>query len=605
MRIRFLATVALLALVVAPQAAFAAQSLNVNFADHYGDGNSISMITTSKTAVAMTGAPFLLCSSLNDPKCASSASVTAILPICKSASQANCVEALSVTSPRADSGTASLIRTIGTKAFDADPAAGVPEGSDWSLFEVPQLKAAGDQALYAVKVMVSFEKFPVLGFKATDFSASVVPYSVGTTRTPQTRAEQTFDPISGRSSVSVVGGDPNCIWKENAECGVEGIFPKDSRVKLTVHVGNYLTSWLHGRLTDPNISISAIDTQQNRLTVDAQPVEVPAAKSSQPIDSSDTALVNSFRDVATGKLPPNDINMNIASSDSTALMSFGRFEKLFSNKANRLDSVWSFRALGASAASAALGSSPTTASGLMAALASLGTAPPTSSTSVVADAIGMGGAAAKCSSQVSAITGAVMGTSSSTSLIGLVTTNSLTYDSTPPQFQDGMLVYKVAGLHFNPDDSVFSGRYDLVMDAKVARCLYGYSDSSSPLYASVQIIDSDGTSRVTTSTLREVNGWLKLGVYGFSFSSPTLKVKLTQAAAVAITSTAPTAAPVTAPVAAPATAPVAAPVAAPSGAMAVAPKASAAKTISCMKGKTIKKVTGPNPKCPVGFKLKA
>jgi len=28
------------------------------------------------------------------------------------------------------------------------------------------------------------------------------------------------------------------------------------------------------------------------------------------------------------------------------------------------------------------------------------------------------------------------------------------------------------------------------------------------------------------------------------------------------------------------------------------------KTITCIKGKLIKKVTGTNPKCPVGYKLK-
>jgi hypothetical protein len=28
------------------------------------------------------------------------------------------------------------------------------------------------------------------------------------------------------------------------------------------------------------------------------------------------------------------------------------------------------------------------------------------------------------------------------------------------------------------------------------------------------------------------------------------------------------------------------------------------KTINCIKGKTTKKVTGTNPKCPTGYKLK-
>ena len=35
-----------------------------------------------------------------------------------------------------------------------------------------------------------------------------------------------------------------------------------------------------------------------------------------------------------------------------------------------------------------------------------------------------------------------------------------------------------------------------------------------------------------------------------------------------------------------------------------APASGAKKSISCVKGKTTKKVTGTNPKCPKGFKLK-
>ncbi len=559
MRIRTLALLSIATLFFAPQVAYSAQSLNVNFADHFGGATSISRITTSLTSVLQTGAPYGLCTSFNDPKCATGASATAILPMCKSATQADCVEELTVSTPRAESATATLIRTIGTTIFPADAVLGTPAGADWSLFEVPQLKSAGEQSLYAVKVMVSLEKFPGVGVKSTDFSASVIPYTVGNTYTPTMRSEEYTDP-SGKTSVRTVGGDSKCIWKELTQCGVESKFPADARVKLTIHIGNYLSTWLHGRLTDPNITITAIDTKQNRLTVDAQPVDVPGARTSQVLDASNP-LSNDFRD-PTGNLPSSDIEMMVEASGSNAMQTFSRYEKYFGNTANKLDSVWSFRALGGSSA--------------------------------ISSALGMGSAAAKCSAQASTIVGAVLGTSSTTALVGLVTTNAMTYEASPPQFSNGTLNYKVAGLHLNPDGSVFSGKYDLLMDAKVARCLYGYADSNAPLLASVEVVDSDGTSRVTTASLRESNGWLKLGVYGFSFSSPTLKVKLAQATPVVKAET-----PAAAPAAASAMAPAAAPATAATKAVAKA------KTISCVKGKTIKKVTGASPKCPAGFKLKA
>jgi NADH-quinone oxidoreductase subunit M len=70
---------------------------------------------------------------------------------------------------------------------------------------------------------------------------------------------------------------------------------------------------------------------------------------------------------------------------------------------------------------------------------------------------------------------------------------------------------------------------------------------------------------------------LKLGAYGFTFSSPTVRVKLTQEAALAPT---------------------------PSPVATVKPAAAKKATITCVKGKTSKKVTAVNPKCPTGYKKK-
>jgi hypothetical protein len=75
----------------------------------------------------------------------------------------------------------------------------------------------------------------------------------------------------------------------------------------------------------------------------------------------------------------------------------------------------------------------------------------------------------------------------------------------------------------------------------------------------------------------ESNGWIHLGAYGFTFSSPTVRVKLSQEA--------PTPAPN------PKVTKVAAPL--------------KKFTIVCARGKAIKKVTGTNPKCPTGYKKKA
>jgi hypothetical protein len=89
-----------------------------------------------------------------------------------------------------------------------------------------------------------------------------------------------------------------------------------------------------------------------------------------------------------------------------------------------------------------------------------------------------------------------------------------------------------------------------------------YKFSSAPISASVSVISEDGINQVATVVVSQKAQWIHLGAYGFTFSSPTLRVKLSQ-------------------------------------------KDSANKaTITCIKGKTSKKVTAVKPKCPSGFKKK-
>lgn len=161
------------------------------------------------------------------------------------------------------------------------------------------------------------------------------------------------------------------------------------------------------------------------------------------------------------------------------------------------------------------------------------------------------------------------------SLSGIVATNSNFFVSGPPVYNQAQnsLDYKVASPHFLPNGEVFKGTYNLLMRSSVARCIYGFSDA--PVSATISIVAADGTAQVATTVLGEKNGWLYLTASGFTFSSPTIRVKLTQEGSAKPTPT-------------------------PS---ASAKSAAAKKTsITCVKGKTTKKVTAVNPKCPTGYK---
>jgi len=154
----------------------------------------------------------------------------------------------------------------------------------------------------------------------------------------------------------------------------------------------------------------------------------------------------------------------------------------------------------------------------------------------------------------------------------------MAYSWSPPAFKDGIMSYKVAGAHLDVDGSVYKGTYDLAMNADSARCIYGFSNA--PIKASVSVLSSGGGEQeISTETLSIKDGWMNLSAKNFTFSSPTIRIKLTQETAPAVATSDST-----------------------STTSAAAKPATQKISITCVKGKSVKKVTGVNPKCPSGFK---
>lgn len=142
---------------------------------------------------------------------------------------------------------------------------------------------------------------------------------------------------------------------------------------------------------------------------------------------------------------------------------------------------------------------------------------------------------------------------------GLINTNAMVYQSLVPEYQGGFLNYEVMGVHKDLNGEIQRGQYDLIMRSEAARCLYRFS--SAPVSGTITVVDANGSPQIATTTLGEKDGWLKLSAKNFTFSQKTVKVKLTQ------------------------------------------PK----RTITCVSTtnpKSIRKVTGLNPKCPKGFKMR-
>jgi hypothetical protein len=151
-------------------------------------------------------------------------------------------------------------------------------------------------------------------------------------------------------------------------------------------------------------------------------------------------------------------------------------------------------------------------------------------------------------------------------LTGYVFNNAAIYDRNYPTWNEekSVLNYEVASPHLLSDGSVSVGYYQIAISQKAAECLWKVNVNRSQ--ASVQILDSDGTSQVATSTLNVRDGYVYISVDGFHYSATQMSVTLKE---VKITAT---------------------------------PKATnTIKTIKCRKAKMTRIVTGPKPICPKGY----
>lgn len=109
---------------------------------------------------------------------------------------------------------------------------------------------------------------------------------------------------------------------------------------------------------------------------------------------------------------------------------------------------------------------------------------------------------------------------------GILSTNSLMYNGNIPEYVNGFFNYKVAGMHYQADGKTeFQGRYELVMDEALARCMFKFPKV--PLSATVTVSGSKGETTVATTTVGTSNGKLRLAAYNFTFSEKNIKIKIT------------------------------------------------------------------------------
>jgi hypothetical protein len=269
-----------------------------------------------------------------------------------------------------------------------------------------------------------------------------------------------------------------CLWRFEGQCGVQEEFPAEVSFGIEVRVVNQLGGWFLGRMKDPVISANTFSSRNNLIVVDAMPVKVSrfafVTKKSN-LSASDRMAVGNVG--GTGFLfRDGPARLGNDGFDNSVFGMLEHFKARVNDTAVAVTSHWRLRTTSRN------GGNP-------------------------------------CLAKYDRV-------------LGVVSTNATAYDGFAPEYKDGSINYKVAGLHYLPGGKELAlGTYDLVMRSETARCLYGFTKA--PVSATVTVLGS-GDQNIATTVVSEKGGWLKLAAYGFTFSQKEIKVRLTQPFTMAI-----------------------------------------------------------------------
>jgi hypothetical protein len=508
---------------------------------------------TAFTDLSATSSTPIKCQSWNDPVCTSSPQILAdlIQTPCLESADRGCIERVEVARGAKDRENLALLgegdgsKIAGTTFTLSDGSGGkitIPRGGGISLWRSNERDSAGNYRVYMAHLLARYSYY--CG------NLRNVPNLTPIAISGKTCATGTFD---FKGSVIPVSLKPKVVYCDfftfENSCVIAENFTGNEEVSVTIRQDKALTGWLFGRMQNAQFLISPLDDQFNKIRITGESTFVPPLKASlaKKDISKYPKLERYLKTVFNGSDKfEGRFNYNFKNQDGT-WSTYDDFlkipeTKMLSQIYNRWDLFTAFEELLKPLQLTAVNN------GIYAAPAT---------NSIVwnfSSAIYESADSSPCSAD-------------RTKLHGLVVTNAPLYETGPPKFESGVLNYRVAGIHNNLDGSEFKGEYNFVVRSDTARCYYGFSNA--PIEARVTVVSNDGTEQIATVVVSERENLLQLSARGFTFSSPTIKVKLSQP--VPITKV---------------------------------PAKTKITKITCVRGKSVKVVSGVNPKCPSGFKIR-
>jgi len=516
----------------------------------YNSDNSIEYSKPSSLYAMEMGAlgqmpkSMYVCKSLNTTDCVrpeiNGFSFNSIFTQCVSDSDTDCVESLGIKSDDGSIKLATFQRNWGVSpVYEGDKSKLLPSGHGPSTWSITDSKGVTETFALIVGVngYLSLRTNPTQA-KYENFFSAIQPvkevsgpeYIAGVA--VATKRAEGYGPGWNTNFV-----ERGCQIAENGKCGYRLPFDLEKTFVLKVRLGQPVQGWLHGRMKDANVIMTTAADNSQVVEISAKPLSIPsvygwvkwselppAVKELYPIGAGGTA--RGFDDFLTTDLASRTLLTKSEVAGNYAIKEMNLWLPLLNDKAAAMRTFWVAQTI-------------------------RGELPLESQNCVR----GKG-------------------------FTGVIGTNAVVYSDGPPTFDkaEQSLNYTVGASHLDSKGDLFKGYYQLNLRSDVARCLYGFG--SAPIQAKIEVSSSDGTPSVATTVINEKDGWLKMTAGGFTFSTPSIKVKLSQEA----------------------TTP--APVATPSPSASAKPATPKKISITCIKGKTSKKVTAIKPTCPTGYKKK-
>ena len=523
---------------------------------YIGDNTTInrepSTLYAEEDRVGNTNPISYHCTSVDSPKCIELKQINsnAFLQPCSDSITTNCIEsfyAVDSNGQRISAESPVNYPTSSKWDYAGNDSINLPIGGTPTVWSIPGVNHGGGNNQYMVQAFANSGLSKPANTKVTneqfDLYRLVVNVSPVTlvsggyaqniatdyTETPEKTPRGVTHPSTDEWRYCAMVGDGTCQKRQ--------AFPENVKFGVKIRLQKKIAGWLHGRIYDPDATITAAPNNSQTIEVSALPIRVPIVGEWYRWGELTPAIQQYVLD---GKVyggqgwfsTKNQANGNFQEMGGTSgqqpFDALALWLPQIKDKASANPSTWTFYNL---------------------------------SEWELADA-------GRC------IRGA-------TDLVGLVTTNATAYAAGTPTFnpETQSLDYKVMAPHLTSKGEVFKGTYDLRIKSDIARCIYGFSNA--PIQASISILSEDGTAQTATYTVNERDGWLSLSANGFTYSAPTIQVKLFQAQ--------------------PAATPT--PVATPEPELTTQTTPAIKKsTITCVKGKAKKKITAAKPTCPKGFK---